>query len=282
MQATSFERTRFPAENSNDSTQTRVRRLWSREEGSLVDEDELVVEEPLEIRWGNLPLAVLMRTPGHDLELATGFALTELLAQSPADIMRVSHCSEGDHGENVVRITPAPHVSLDPALFQRNLFTASSCGICGKKSIERALAEAPPLAGGPLFSATLLATLPAALREKQRIFERTGALHAAALADTSGTLTCVREDIGRHNAVDKVVGWAARVGFPLHEQCWVLSGRASYEIVQKSLAAGVSCVVAVGGVSSLAVDLAERAGIVLCGFARGGRLSVYAGSERVA
>jgi FdhD protein len=269
-----------------DAVITHPRRLWSAGQ-THEDEDSLVVEEPLEIRWGNFPLAVVMRTPGHDIELVTGFALTELIVSSVDDLLRVDHCTEGDalaEGDahnNVVRILPSASAQVDPTQFQRNLFTTSSCGVCGKRSIERALKEAPPLSNPCRFSSGMLAALPNRLRKHQPVFDRTGALHAAALVTADGEIKCVREDIGRHNAVDKVVGAAAQNGRSLESTCLIVSGRASYEIVQKALAARISCVLAVGGVSSLAVDLASRAGITLVGFARKSQLSIYSGAEHI-
>lgn len=240
-----------------------------------------MVEEPLEIRLGNAPVAIVMRTPGEDLDLATGFAITELIVSSPEDLLRVVHCDQGEQADNVVRILTKPHVRLDPKQFQRNLYSTSSCGICGKRSIEHAMREAPPTRTSASFDAAMLATLPDTLRARQPIFSATGGLHAAALCDADGVLSFVREDIGRHNAVDKVVGAAARAALDTGSFCLLVSGRASYEVVQKALAARLSAVIAVGGVSSLAVDLAQRAGMVLVGFARSGRLSIYTGAERI-
>ncbi len=245
------------------------------------DLDVLVVEEPLEIRLANAPLAVVMRTPGADLDLATGFAITELIVAGPEDIERVSHCDQGEHADNVVRIVTRPQVDIDAKRFQRNLYSTSSCGICGKRSIEQAMREAPEMKANVTFEAATLCELPGRLREAQPVFAVTGGLHAAALSNQDGRLLHVREDIGRHNAVDKVVGAAARAGFDMGPACLVVSGRASYEVVQKALAARIPAVIAIGGVSSLAVELARRARMVLVGFARSGRLSIYAGAERI-
>lgn len=259
----------------------RPRTRWSEKSGALLTLDSLVVEEPLEIRLGNFPLAVVMRTPGDDLDLVTGFALTELIVKNPSDILRVAHCDSEMGGDNVVRLYTAPHVSLDIHRFQRNLYSTSSCGICGKRSIERALEEAPPLESFSQFSAQVLATVPTTLRARQPLFDETGALHAAALCTADGSLVLVREDIGRHNAVDKVIGAAARGNIDARSGVLVVSGRASYEVIQKALAARIPCVVAVGGVSSLAVALAERANMVLVGFARQSGMSIYSGAESV-
>lgn len=283
----------FPDErHSQDERQDQAivrhaRKTWSEKSGVAFSQDTLVVEEPLEIRLGNFPLAVVMRTPGDDIDLVTGFAITELLVKQASDLLRVAHCDEepggdsGAHGENVVRIYTQSHVSVEVTRFQRNLYSTSSCGICGKRSIDRAMQEAPPLEKRTVFSARTLADLPRALSAHQPLFDATGALHAAALFSADGALKLAREDIGRHNAVDKVVGAALRA--QLDASCCVLvvSGRASYEVIQKALAARIPCVVAVGGASSLAVELAERAGIVLIGFARAGKMSIYAGGESV-
>jgi len=258
-----------------------TRSRWTPNRICAEDEDEVVVEEPLEFRVGSLPIAVLMRTPGEDIDLAYGFMLTERIFDRAEQITRVAHCSQGEQPENVVLVTPHPSFTLDVSRFARSFYTTSSCGICGKRSIERALDEAPPLTEKKEFLAMVLATLPSLLLPLQPIFAMTGGLHAAALCTAQGRLDCVREDIGRHNAVDKVIGWAARSGTSLGQYALVVSGRASYEIVQKALAARISCVVAVGGASSLAIDLAERAGIALVGFVRSHQLSVYTQRHRI-
>ena len=260
-------------------TVTRCR--WTPSSVLAEEEDNVVVEEPLEFRVGSLPIAVLMRTPGDDIDLAYGFMLTERIFDRVEQIARITHCSQGDEPDNVVLVTPHPSHAVDLSRFTRSLYTTSSCGICGKRSIERAMDEAPPLTEKPEFLAAVLATLPALLLSRQPIFAKTGGLHAAALCTAQGRLDCVREDIGRHNAADKVIGWAARSGTSLGTYALVVSGRASYEIIQKALAARISCVVAVGGASSLAIDLAERAGIALVGFARSHQLSVYSEQHRI-
>lgn len=279
-------------ERLEQATVTRARTRWSPESGATSAPDALVIEEPLEIRWGSFPLAVVMRTPGEDLDLATGFALSELLIERPSDLLRVVQC---DHevsetvansdspskNTNVVRLIPAPHVTLDVTRFQRSFYATSSCGICGKQSIEKALQVAPPLPSFSEFSASVLLSAPEALRARQPLFDETGALHGAALCDSTGAVLLVREDIGRHNAVDKIIGGALRGQIDTSSALLVVSGRASFEVIQKALAARIPCVVAVGGVSSLAVTLAERAKMVLVGFARSGGMSIYAGAESV-
>lgn len=258
------------------------RHVWRRGQGASPSEDLLVEEEPLEIRLAGCPIAVVMRTPGHDLELGVGFALTERLLPSYAALERVAHCSTGEGSDNVLLLTPAPGVSCEPERLQRRLYATSSCGVCGKRSIDQALAEAPPVTAAWKMPAALLAKLPEALRAQQPLFGATGGLHAAALFSPNGELLVVREDIGRHNAVDKCVGWAWRSGrAPLDEVGLLVSGRVSYEVVQKALAARISLVAGVGAVSSLAASLATRAGMTLIGFTSAERLCIYAGAERI-
>lgn len=248
--------------------------------------DTIVREEPLEIRVGGVPIAVVMRSPGHDLELVRGFLLTERIVTTPDDIAALRHCTtvpEPEAEDNVVQVTLRDGLQVDLARFRRNLFASSSCGICGKASIDAAMAHAPPLDADEMRVApTVLYAMPDRLRDSQAVFTRTGGLHAAGLFDQSGAMHVVREDIGRHNAVDKVIGWSAASGtFPLHQTGLMVSGRVSYEIVQKALAARIAFIAAVSAPSSLAVDLATRAGITLVAFVRGQSASVYAGPQRV-
>jgi len=278
-------------------------------------EDAVVREEPLEIRIGPVPVAVVMRTPGHDRELALGFLVTEGVVGSAAEVASIRHCSVGagpggadvaagagdregsagagtgpdhgddgdaDAGDNVVRVGLAPGVEVDLEALRRNLYASSSCGICGKASVEAALATAPPLAERTRLSAEHLYALPDRLRAAQAAFQRTGGIHAAGLFAGDGRLRVLREDVGRHNAVDKAVGWAAGRGLlPLAGHVLLVSGRVSFEIVQKALAARIPAVAGISAPSSLAVDLAERAGLVVVGFLRGRGLNVYSGRERV-
>lgn len=260
---------------------SRPRVRWERGAPLREDEDDLVVEEPLEIRLGGAPIAVIMRTPGHDLELATGFALTEQIVKGVEDLLRVTHCSIGEGSDNVVVLLPKEGADIDPQKFRRTLFTGSSCGICGKRTIARALLVAPPVSQGPQIQASVARSLLLRLRKAQPVFDQTGALHAAALFDPSGALICVREDIGRHNAVDKVIGFAARAGISTTSLGLLVSGRCSFEIVQKALAARLGLIISVGGVSSLAVDLASAGGVTLIGFARADSMNVYCHPERV-
>jgi FdhD protein len=245
-------------------------------------EDSLAAEEPLEIRIGARPLSVTMRTPGHDRELAAGFLWTEGIVDNPAHIASL-HQADGDSGGpcNVVQVELKERL-IQPADLQRNFFAASSCGICGKNSIEsiRVRGLRPP---NPDFrvDAETLCALPARLRAGQATFDRTGGLHAAALFDAAGELLAVREDIGRHNAVDKIVGWALLGGqLPLADHVLMVSGRGGFEIVQKAIAAGIPVVASVSAPSSLAVKLAREMGLTLIGFLRGRRFVVYSGEER--
>ncbi|MFI7213057.1 formate dehydrogenase accessory sulfurtransferase FdhD [Micromonospora maritima] len=256
-------------------------------------QDTLSVEEPLEIRVGpggpgrRRPLAVTMRTPGDDLDLAIGFLLTEGLIRSAEDVHTAQLCAgaETPNTYNVVDVVLAPGVpepTTDPA---RNFYTTSSCGVCGKASIEsvrtrsRFTVREDPLT----VTAELLAALPDRLRAAQRAFDRTGGLHAAGLFTADGEPVVLREDVGRHNAVDKVVGWAVRENLlPLAGHVLLVSGRASFELTQKAWMAGVPLLAAVSAPSTLAVELAEEAGMTLVGFLRGPTMNVYAGAHRVA
>jgi FdhD protein len=235
-------------------------------------QDAVAVEEPLEIRVGGAPLAVTMRTPGEDEELALGFLFGEGLIDTP----HRAGLSE-DLAANVVEIEGP--LLRDPG--KRRFYTTSSCGVCGKGAIEEVAVHCAPLPDGPVLAHELLADLPERLR--QLAFERTGGLHATGLFDANGHLLLVREDVGRHNAMDKVVGRALLDGrLPLHGHVLCVSGRQSFELVQKAAVAGAPVLVGVGAPSSLAIRLAQERGMTLCGFARGGRVNVYTGAERVA
>ncbi|HYM56700.1 MAG TPA: formate dehydrogenase accessory sulfurtransferase FdhD [Solirubrobacteraceae bacterium] len=235
-------------------------------------QDAVAVEEPLEIRVGGAPLAVTMRTPGEDEELALGFLYGEGLLDSP----RRAGPSE-DLAANVVEVEGP--LLKDPGA--RRFYTTSSCGVCGKGAIEEVVVQCAPLPDGPALPRDLLADLPERLRQPG--FELTGGLHATGLFDAKGRLLVVREDVGRHNAMDKVVGRALLDGrLPLHGHVLCVSGRQSFELVQKAAVAGAPVLVGVGAPSSLAIRLAQDRGMTLCGFARGGRVNVYTGAERVA
>jgi FdhD protein len=234
--------------------------------------DEVAVEEPLEIRVDGEPLAVTMRTPGHDEELALGFLFGEALIDGPAAVG-----PPDDLAGNTVEV--AGPLARDPGA--RRFYTTSSCGVCGKGALEEVAVHADPLPGGPALSRSVLASLPDGLRQPG--FERTGGLHATGLfAAARGEAVVVREDVGRHNAMDKVIGWALREGrLPLADHVLCVSGRLSFELVQKAVRAGAPALVGVGAPTSLAVSLAVDRGLTLCGFARGGRMNVYSAAERL-
>ncbi len=254
--------------------------------GSHPRSDAVAVEEPLEIRVGFGPaenrsrkaVAVTMRTPGHDAELAVGFLVSEGILTDPADLLDVVESAAG----NAVRVDLRPGVAVDLARVERKFYASSSCGICGKSSLDAIEMACEPIAAGFRVPASLIHELPHRLRESQPTFERTGGLHAAAIFDASGNLVAVREDVGRHNAVDKLIGGAMRAGtVPLAERVLFVSGRAGFELVQKAAVAGVPIFAAVGAPSSLAVELARRVGMTLVGFVRDGRFNVYSGEERL-
>jgi FdhD protein len=240
--------------------------------GGTRESDVVAVEEPLEIRIGGEPVAVTMRTPGHDEELALGFCLSEGLRPESAAL-------PDDLAANTVDVTAT---GFDTERLRRSFYTTSSCGVCGKGALDAVRVEAPPLKSQLRVPADVLASLPAGLREQQASFAETGGLHATGLFDSAGELLCVREDVGRHNAMDKVVGWAfAENLLPLDDSILCVSGRLSFELVQKAAVAGCPILVAVGAPSSLAVELAEAQGITICGFVRDGRVNVYTEPGRV-
>jgi FdhD protein len=255
--------------------------------------DSLAGEEPLEIRVGGRQVAVTMRTPGDDFDLVAGFLLSEGAVRGREQITRMRYCTDNRHGDdghehdpyNIVEVDLAADVPDPTWSLHRTTFTSSSCGICGKSSIEAVHAnacwsvESDPVRVTP----EVLYSLPDRLREQQKLFDSTGGLHAAGLFDASGTILCVREDVGRHNAVDKVVGWALREGMlPLRGMLLAVSGRASFELVQKAAAAGIPLLAAVSAPSSLAVELAETSGLTLAGFVRGTRANIYSRPDRIA
>src|SRR6266850_626789 len=247
--------------------------------------DAVAREEPLEIQIAGTPLAVVMRTPGHDADLALGFLSSERVIRSIEDVLSVRHCREArspEAADNVVRVALAEGVRVDWEALRRNLYASSSCGVCGKATIENALACAPPIRDPARFDAALFAPLPERLAAAQPGFAQTGGLHAAALFDARGALLVAREDVGRHNAVDKVLGFCLREKrWPLAGHVLLVSGRISFEIVQKALAARLPLVAGVSAPSSLAISLAERAGIALIGFLRGSAFNVYGNADRV-
>ncbi len=250
--------------------------------------DTLAAEEPLELRVDGKPLSVTMRTPGHDVELAHGFLLTEGVLGSAADVATARYCDsfddDGRNTYNVLDVALAAGVEPPDASIERNFYTTSSCGVCGKASLDavRLKTRFSP-AGDPLtVTPALLSTLPDSLRTAQKLFDSTGGLHAAGLFTSSGELLVAREDVGRHNAVDKVLGWALLDGrVPAASTVLMVSGRASFELVQKAVMAGVPVLAAVSAPSSLAVELAHDAGVTLVGFLRGETMNVYAHPTRV-
>jgi FdhD protein len=244
------------------------------------EQDFVAAEDPLQISVGGHNLAITMRTPGHDPELAAGFLFTEGLVHSREEIESIT--ADGKGG---IDVTLSGGGAIDPERFARNFYLTSSCGVCGKASIEALHAIGCPWPGRdrPRVTAELIQALPDRLRAAQKVFQHTGGLHGSALFNaTSGEMLCVREDVGRHNAVDKLIGAAFLEGrTPLEDAVLLLSGRVSFELVQKSLMAGIAVVAAVGAPSSLAIETARRFGMTLIGFLRGSRFNVYAGEWRV-
>ncbi|MGE5291691.1 MAG: formate dehydrogenase accessory sulfurtransferase FdhD [Micromonosporaceae bacterium] len=241
--------------------------------------DMLAVEEPLEIRIEGEPLAVTMRTPGDDIDLAAGFLFTEGVVRAAADIAEIRKCDE-----NVADVRLRPGVTVAEDRLRRNFLTTSACGVCGKESIDsvRTRASFDTTGDEVRVDAAELTRLPDRLRQAQRVFARTGGLHAAGVFGADGALLTLREDVGRHNAVDKAVGWALLRGrLPLSGCVLLVSGRASFELVQKALMAGIPVLAAVSAPSSLAVELAEEAGMTLVGFLRGSDMNIYAGAHRL-
>ncbi|MFI1358557.1 formate dehydrogenase accessory sulfurtransferase FdhD [Streptomyces sp. NPDC020898] len=267
--------------------------------------DTLVAEEPMEIRLNGKPIAITMRTPGDDFALAVGFLVSEGVLAEQRELRNIVYCAGatgggtsrssgaenggGSNTYNVVDVSTAPDVVLPDITLERNVYTTSSCGLCGKASLDAVRttarwaiddgADAPPVRLAP----ELLASLPDRLRASQRVFDRTGGLHAAALFTEEGELLDIREDVGRHNAVDKLVGRALQNGdLPLSRTILLVSGRASFELAQKAVMAGIPVLAAVSAPSSLAVDLAAESGLTLVGFLRGANMNVYAGEDRIA
>jgi FdhD protein len=250
--------------------------------------DTLVAEEPLEIRVGGRPLTVTMRTPGQDFDLSAGFLVSEGVVRRADDVAAIRYCAgAGDDGANtfnVVDVVLSPSVPAPDPSLERNFYTTSSCGLCGKASLEAVRTTATwSVCDDPvLVDPAIVAELPDRLRRAQHVFARTGGLHAAGLFSADGRLQCLREDVGRHNAVDKVLGWALREQLlPLRGMLLLVSGRASFELVQKALMAGVPVLAAVSAPSSLAADLAADAGLTLIGFLRGSSMNVYSAPRRL-
>lgn len=269
---------------------TSRRRASHLADGTVTERPEtLVVEEPLEIRVNGSPVTVTMRTPGSDVELAQGFLLTEGVIGHREDVLTVQYCRgaetpEGTNTYNVLDVTLAPDVPPPNTDVTRNFYTTSSCGVCGKASLEavRLSSRYSPGDDPTAVSAATLTSMPAQLRSAQKLFASTGGLHAAALFTTDGSLLAVREDVGRHNAVDKVIGWALEAGHvPLSGTVLLVSGRASFELTQKAVMSGIPVLAAVSAPSSLAVDLASQSGLTLVAFLRGDSMNVYSRADRI-
>ena len=245
---------------------------------SVAEQDLLSVEEPLQIRAGERSVAITMRTPGHDAELAAGFLFTEGLVRHASDIAGI------ECGRNTATVELTEGVTIDLEGAERNFYMTSSCGVCGKASIEALETAGATILprGVPQVEASLIRSLPAKLRESQAVFDRTGGLHASGLFSAEGRLIVLREDVGRHNALDKLIGRALLDGrLPLSDHVLMVSGRTSFELVQKAVMAGIPILVAVGAPSSLAVKTASRFGMTLIGFLRDDRFNVYSGADRV-
>lgn len=254
----------------------------------LTRPDTLAVEEPLEMRVGGRALAVTMRTPGSDVDLAHGFLLSEGVIATRDDVTLVRYCdgvdASGANTYNVLDIALRPGVALPDHTTDRNTVVSSACGVCGKTSLDavRTTTKHPLVGDTATVTSVALSRMPLTLRESQRIFDRTGGLHAAGLFTTAGDLLALREDVGRHNAVDKVIGWAITEGrVPLYDSILIVSGRASFELVQKAVMAGIPVLGAVSAPSSLAVELAQESGLTLAGFIRGDSMNIYAHPHRV-
>lgn len=244
--------------------------------------DAVAIEEPLEIRLHGTPFSVIMRTPGADRELAAGFLLAERVLRSGDDLGTIEHCVDAD-SENVITVTLTDPARVDALLAdRRQVTTTSSCGLCGRRTIESLASDAKPISSTLAIDASVLSRLPDQLRARQRVFDETGGLHAAGLFDGNGKLLDIAEDVGRHNAVDKVIGRALiRDSLPLSGSVLFVSGRSSFEIVQKALFAGIPLVASVSAASSLAVELAAEMNITLVGFVRGEGFNVYTAPERI-
>lgn len=246
-------------------------------------DDVVAVEEPLEIRVGGRSVAVVMRTPGHDRELAAGFLVSEGIVRERDDLLDIVRCTARDvpaaEAENVVDVVLADRAGFDPARLTRHVFTSSSCGICSRATIEAVRTHFPPIQKPLRPPAATLAGLPERLRAEQVAFAATGGLHASAIFSPEGELEILREDVGRHNALDKAIGWAFFAErLPLFDRILLVSGRVSFEIVQKALSAGLACVAAISAPTTAAIELAQASGVTLVGFLRGSRMNVYAGT----
>jgi FdhD protein len=246
-----------------------------------VVDDTLAIEEPLEIRVRGRAISVTMRTPGHDKELAAGFLVSEGIVKRAADVLRVEPCGRNEMG-NLVNVVLAAETAVDFEKLTRHVFASSSCGLCGKATIDAVRGQFGVVESDAKIAATTLLELPVKMREAQTNFARTGGLHAAGLFTCDGELLVLREDVGRHNAVDKILGWALMKNLlPLNHHVLLVSGRASFEILQKAVAGGIAIVAAVSAPSTLAVEFAEESGVTLVGFLREGRMNLYAHAQRI-
>jgi FdhD protein len=265
---------------------------WARGSNPRPEADELAIEEPMEIRVGLRPVSVTMRTPGHDDELSAGFLFTEGLVKRPEDILRIEPIAQrralvelahrDGAGSNVMNVHLAPGLAVDFKRLTRHVFASTSCGLCGKASIDAIHQQFPPVSSSVVVEADVLLSLPKQLRRGQEKFNRTGGLHAAVIFDARGEMVVLREDVGRHNAVDKALGYALLKGLlPLSAHILLVSGRASFEIMQKALAGGIPVVAAVSAPSNLAVRFARESDQTLVGFLRGRRMNVYSAPERI-
>jgi FdhD protein len=259
------------------STQPIIRYSASGAEPAI---DELVDESPVEFRLDGVPIAVLMRTPGDDENLGLGFGLTEGIVLNPGEVEAIRAVEGSDEGDRF-DIVLADGVVVDPEQFRRNLFTSSSCGVCGKASIDAVRITARSIPEGPLMNADTLMSLPDTMRTQQIGFDRTGSIHAAAAFTATGLLVSIAEDVGRHNAVDKLVGGLATDRWPLADLVLMVSGRLSFEMVQKAAVAGMPIIAGISGASSLAVDLGEELGMTVIGFLSPDGFNIYCGAERV-
>ena len=272
-------------------SKTKVRVRVVEEGRARVRQDTLATEEPMEIRLisgeARQTVAVTMRTPGADFELAAGFLYGEGIVSSPDDVLKISYCVDADldaeQQYNIVNVELRDGRGYDLRPLERHFYTTSACGVCGKASLEQLeLRGCPVIPAGPEVTPEMIYSLPEKLREAQGLFEATGGLHAAALFDAEGNLVALKEDVGRHNATDKLIGWALLEGrVPLNNRIVMVSGRSSFEILQKCLVAGVPVVCAISAPSSLAVEVAQQFGMTLVGFLRGNRFNVYSGYERI-
>ena len=260
-------------------------KIQRRKEGGLQPTESAAVatEEPLEIRVRGRSIAITMRTPGHDEELAVGFLVTENIIHHRQDVSEIAHCREGEAAQlgNTMNVFLTPEVDVDFGQLTRHFFASSSCGLCGKASIDSVHQQFPPVESSVKVDASMVAALPDKLRKAQPTFDVTGGLHGVGIFSTEGKLIISREDVGRHNAVDKVIGHAFLNEIDLSLCVLLVSGRASFEIMQKALAARIPIVAAVSAPSSLAVEFAIKSGQTLAGFVRGQTMNIYAGGQRI-